>query len=165
MAKGIAGTNIITGNAAKTMTAADLRVVFNDKVVGFCTEINWTINYGNKPIYTIDSIIPAEFMPTSYATNFTMNGTRLLTDNFEDLGLATYPGINLEAAYMSIAVLERLSGKPVVNMKACVVNSIDTTANAKGLVTFSMSGSGFVALSGSAPGIPGFDGVPQQIVQ
>lgn len=153
----------IDGSAATTMTAANVKVVFNNKIVGFCTDLSWSINYGNKPIYTIDSIIPAEIMPTMYTVNFTLNGTRILSNNFEDMGLANYPGFNLDAPYMSLAITERLSGKPILNIKAGTVNTIDTSISAKGLATFNMSGTGFVALSGGAGGVPGFDGVPPQL--
>ncbi len=154
-----------TGNIASSMTAANVKVILNDRVVGFCTEFSWTINFGTKAITTIDSIIPAELMPTGYVTGFTMQGVRILEHNFEDLGLLNYAGLNLDAPYFSVAVLERLSGKPVCNMKAVMINSIENTITAKGLATFNLSGTGFVALSGSAAGYPGFDGTPNQILK
>lgn len=150
------------GSPSTTATAANVQVILNNKVVGFCTAASWSIEYGNKPINALDSIVPVEIMPTSYKCTFSLSGVRILQKSFENLGFTSYPGVNLTAPYASLAIIERLSGTPMLNILAATIDSFDTQIQAKGLVTFSLTGTGFVALSGSNAGLPGYTGVPQQ---
>jgi len=97
-------SNHFAGETSKTVTAANVKVIFNGAVVGFVTEISWSIDFANRPIYTIDSIIPAEIVPGPYRVTFTMTGTKLLKTSLEDAGLAYYPGVNLTSPYFTLAV-------------------------------------------------------------
>ncbi len=156
--------NHYSGETSTTVTAANVKVIFNGSVVGFVTEASWSIDFGNRPIYTIDSIIPAEIVPGPYRATFTLTGTRLLKTSLEDAGLAYYPGVNLNSPYFTLAIIERGSGNLILNIKACTLDSIQTTIAAKSIAVVNMVGTGFVALSSSPEGVAPYDGTPQQLV-
>ena len=156
-------SNHFAGETSKTVTAANVKVIFNGAVVGFVTEISWSIDFANRPIYTIDSIIPAEIVPGPYRVTFTMTGTKLLKTSLEDAGLAYYPGVNLTSPYFTLAVIERESGNLLLNIKACTLDSIQNTIAAKSIAVINMTGTGFVALSSSPEGVFPYDGTPPQL--
>lgn len=151
------------GETARTLVAANTKVIFNGAVIGFCTEASWSIDFGNRPIYTIDSIVPAEIAPGVYRCTFTLAGTKLLETSLEDAGLASYPGVNISVPYSTMAILERNSGNLLLNLKACVIDTIQTSIAAKGMATLNITGTGFVALSSSPEGVYPYDGIPQQL--
>ncbi len=159
----MAANNHISGERSTTVTAANVKVIFNGSVVGFVTEASWTIDFGNRPIYTIDSIIPAEIIPGPYRATFNLTGTKLLKTSLEDSGLAYYPGVNLNSPYFTLAIIERESGNLLLNMKACSVDTIQNTIAAKAIAIINMTGTGFVALSSSPNGVTPYDGTPQQL--
>lgn len=156
-------SNSFAGETARTVVAANVKVILNGSVVGFCTEASWSIDYGNRPIYTIDSIVPAEIAPGPYRCTFNLSGTRLLQTSLEDSGLALYPGTNISAPYFTLAILERNSGNLLLNIKACTLDSVQNSVAAKGMMVVNMAGTGFVALSSSPEGIFPYDGVPTQL--
>lgn len=155
--------NSFAGETSKTVTAANVKVIFNGSVVGFVTEATWSIDFGNRPIHTIDSIIPAEIVPGPYKVSFSLTGTKLLETSLEDSGLAYYPGVNLDSPYFTLAIIERLSGNLVLNLKACTVDTIQNSIAAKSIATLNITGTGFVALSSSPIGVSPYDGTPQQL--
>lgn len=159
----MAKNNHFSGERSTTVTAANVKVIFNGSVVGFVTEASWSIDFGNKPIYTIDSIIPAEILPGPYRATFNLSGTRILKNSLEDAGLAYYPGVNLDSPYFTLAIIERESGNLLLNMKACTIDTIQNSIAAKSIASLNMTGTGFVALSSSGAGITPYDGTPQQL--
>ncbi len=152
-----------SGNTATSIVAGNVMVILNNKVVGICTSASWSIDYNVRPLYGIDQTTPQELMPTTYKTDFTLNGVRVVKQSLEDAGIISYPGVSAFAPYISIAIIERLSGTAIMNITAAMVDSVKNTVSSKGLMTFDISGTGFVALSNSNNGMPGYSGMPQQI--
>ena len=152
-----------SGNAATSLVAGNVMLILNNKVVGVCTSASWDIDYNVRPIYGIDQTIPQELAPTTYKTSFNFNGIRVVKQSLEDAGIISYPGISAFAPYISIAVIERLSGTALVNIQAAMIDSVKNSVSAKGMMTFDISGTGFVALSNSNNGIAGYTGIPQMI--
>lgn len=151
------------GSPATTVVAANVKVILNNKVIGICTSASWDIEFNAKPIYGIDQLTPQEIMPGTYQTSFSLGGLRILQKSLEDSGIISYPGVNSFAPYISIAIIERLSGQTILNIVAAMVSSVKNSVSSKGLMTFDISGTGFVSLSNSNNGMPGYSGLPQQI--
>ena len=152
-----------SGNTATSIVASNVYIILNNKTVGVCTSASWNIDYNVRPIYGIDQTIPQELMPTTYKTDFSFAGVRVVQHSLEDAGIISYPGVSAFAPYISISIVERLSGTAILNITAAMIDSVKNTVSAKGLMTFDISGTGFVALSNSNNGISGYTGMPQQI--
>jgi len=158
------GANSLSGQRATTVVGANVKVIIGGTTVGFVTEFTVNIEMGNRPIYTVDSIIPAEFAPGPYKCTFSLSGTRILQTSLEESGWGVnYPGMNLSAPYTSIAIVERISGNAIVNIKTAIIDSVSTSIAAKGIATVNITGQGFVALSSAPQGTPGYDGTPAQL--
>ncbi len=122
-------------------------IIINSAVFGTVQSANWSINYNIKPIHQLDSLTPRELAPQSYACSFDLSGVKVLASNFDEAGIVSAPGTNLMQPYITICLMDRLSNVPLFYMEAAMINEISFQQGPKTYMTFSMSGTGVVALN------------------
>ena len=149
----------------KSVTAANLKIILNNSVCGFVNNAVWTIDFGVRAIYEIDRIVPRELAPGSYSVKFSFTGIKIIKQYFEDLRLIANPGLNYVLPYISIAVLDRITNEPVLNIQSAMIESVQYNSASKGILNFNFSGIGFTALNGSNLIDVNYSGSPISLVR
>lgn len=150
---------------AKTIVAAGVRVILNNRVCGLVTNATWSTDFNVKPIYEVDRIVPREYAPGSYMVKFNLTGMRILKTYFEDMRVLANPGLNYILPYFSLAIIDRVTEDPLLNIRAAMVDSLQNAVSAKGMMTFNLTGMGFTALNASELIDPTYSGSPPTMVQ
>lgn len=150
---------------SKTIASPNVKVIINNRVAGFVTNAAWSIDYSTKPIYEIDRIVPREIAPGDYMVKFNLTGVRILKTAFEDMKIVANPGLNYLLPYISLSIIDRITNDPLLNIRSAMVDSLQNTVSAKGIMTFNMNGMGFTALNASDLVDPVYSGSPPTIIQ
>lgn len=133
------------GLGTAVFSAARAIVVINSETFGVVTSCNWSINYGVKEIREIDRVVARELAPSTYSVKFSLQGVKVMASNFDESGIVAAPGFNYLMPYISLAIVDRLTNLPLVNIEAGTVEELSYETSAKGIMTFNMSGMGFLA--------------------
>jgi len=120
-------------------------VIINSVTFGIVTSCNWTVNYGIKEIRELDRVVARELAPGSYSVKFSFDGVKVMSSNFNESGIIAAPGTNYLQSYISLAILDRISNLPLVNIEAGIIEEISFNLSAKGIMSFNFSGMGFLA--------------------
>lgn len=134
---------------SKTQITSNLKTIINNRIAGYINNASWTIDYGVRAIYEVDRIVPRELSPGSYSIKFSLSGVKIIKQYFEDLQIIANPGLNYSLPYVSLAIMDRITNEPILNIPAAMIESIQHVAAAKGIVTFNLNGFGFSGLNGS----------------
>ena len=127
----------------RTISGAHIKIYINGNVYNESQQLDYTIDYGEEPIYGIDSVFPQEIKITRISVTGTIQGIRIANSN----GLQGYnirPGIrdSIFAPYISIRVTDRRTGEDIIFIPYAKVTNEKTSVDAKGNMksTFSFSG-------------------------
>lgn len=135
------------GLGTSSFSAPRAVIIFNGAVCGTIQSANWTIDYGVKPIYEIDRVVPREIMPGTYSCSFRISGVKVMAQNFDETGLTAAPGTNYLQPYITFALLDRLTNVPLVNIEAGMITNISFDVSEKSVMKFDLAGVGFAALN------------------
>ena len=64
-------------NPTSVLTGAKVSFYLGNKLVAYASAVNYTINHGLVPIYTIDRLAPVEYAETDYTVNFSVTRFRV----------------------------------------------------------------------------------------
>lgn len=119
----------------KTITSAGLKVYINGIPFGIATSVSWQSDQNKKPIYGIDQVSPFEITPGPQLISGTITCTRIHGDGgLEGRGIsAPDERVSIEK-YISIFIMDRITGLPVLFIPEATVNSQRWSATARGLL-------------------------------
>ncbi len=117
---------------SKVMVGARAKVYVNNQLVGIYETCTYNMSIGTEPIHLLGRYSPDEITPTSYeAVTISCSGFRVV-----DQGPHVLPQVpllqdllNLEA--VTIAVVDRQTGKTILTAIGCVPNSYNGNHNAR----------------------------------
>ena len=129
--------------AQRTIAGAHLKVYINGVVYNESQQLDYSIDYGEEPIYGIDSIFPQEIKVTRVSVTGTISGLRLANSNGLQ-GANIRPGIRSSyfAPYISIRITDRRTGEDILFVPYAKVINEKTNVSAKGIMKTSFSFTG-----------------------
>lgn len=129
--------------AQRTIAGAHLKIYINGVVYNESQQLDYSIDYGEEPIYGIDSIFPQEIKVTRIAITGTISGLRLANSNGLQ-GANIRPGIRSSyfAPYISIRITDRRTGEDILFVPYAKVMNEKTNVSAKGIMKSSFSFTG-----------------------
>lgn len=133
----------------KTIAGAQIKVYINGIVYNEVQQLDWNIDYGEEPIYGIDSVFPQEIKITRILVSGTLSGVRLENSNGLQ-GQAIRQGIrdSIYAPYISIRIFDRKSGEDILWVPSAKVVNEKVSVGIKGIMKTSFS---FVGLQAQQP--------------
>jgi len=127
----------------RVISGAHLKTYINGKVFNEIQSLNYMIDYGEEPIYGIDSLFPQEIKITRISFQGSISGIRVANSN----GLqsqALRPGIRNSyfAPYISIRITDRRTGEDVMWVPHAKITNEKFEVSAKGVakVSFNFTG-------------------------
>ena len=135
--------------AQRTIAGAHIKVYINGIVYNEVQQLQYTIDYGEEPIYGIDSVFPQEIKITRVSIQGSISGVRTAQSN----GLQGYdirPKIfdSIFAPYISIRIFDRKTGEDILFVPYARVTNEKTSVSAKGIMQTSFN---FIGLQGQQP--------------
>ena len=130
----------------------------NEKVIGFATNLTYTVTQGQKSIFTVDSPFPAE-IAQSAGPSFVKGSMTLFMPKgatMESAGLVPYRtdqgGENIAATskYFDIKIYDRKTNQIVMTCKYCKVGQYTVNIPARGIVSISLAFDGMLLEPGAA---------------
>jgi len=133
--------------AQRTVAGSHLKVYINGVVYNETQKLSYSIDYGEEPIYGIDSVFPQEIKITRVSVTGSISGVRVSNSN----GLQGYnarPGIrdSIFAPYVSIRVTDRRSGEDIVFIPYARITNERVETSAKDVVRASFNFTGLQAM-------------------
>lgn len=127
----------------RTIAGAHIKLYINGAVYNEVQQLSYTIDYGEEPIYGIDSPFPQEIKITRISIQGTISGVRIANSNGLQ-GQNLRPGIrsSVFAPYISIRVFDRRTGEDIIFIPHAKVGNEKVNVSAKGIMTTSFSFSG-----------------------
>jgi hypothetical protein len=133
----------------RTIAGAQVSLHINGKLYNEVQQLSYTIDYGEEPIYGIDSIFPQEIKITRVSIQGSVSGVRLAGSNGLQ-GQDIRPKItdSMFAPYVSIRISDRRTGEQIMWIPYARVTNEKLDISAKGVVKVSFS---FLGLQGQQP--------------
>jgi hypothetical protein len=133
----------------KTISGAHINLHINGKLYNEVQQLSYTIDYGEEPIYGIDSIFPQEIKITRVSIQGSVSGIRIAGSNGLQ-GKDIRPKItdSAFAPYISIRISDRRTGEQIMWIPYAKVVNEKVDFSAKDTVKVSFS---FVGLQGQQP--------------
>ena len=130
----------------RTIAGAHVKLYIHGSVYNEVRQISYTIDYGEEPIYGIDSVFPQEIKITRISIQGTVSGLRLANSNGLQ-GKNIRPGIrdSIFAPYISIRLFDRRTGEDIVFIPYARVVNEKVDVSAKGIMTTSFNFTGLQA--------------------
>ena len=130
----------------KVITGAQVQLFVNGVVYNEVQQLSYTIDYGEEPIYGIDSVFPQEIKITRISIQGSVSGVRVKGSN----GLQGYnlrPKVmdSFFAPYVSLRIASRLTGEDIMFIPYARITNEKLDVTAKGIVKSSFS---FIGLQG-----------------
>jgi hypothetical protein len=131
----------------RTIVGAHIKIYINGVAYQEAQSLSFNIDYGEEPIYGIDSVFPQEIKTTRISVEGRIEGLRIANS----AGLQGYqirPGIrqSVFAAYISIRAQDRRTGEDIIFIPFAKVKNESTQVSAKGVMKTSFSFSGLQPL-------------------
>jgi hypothetical protein len=127
----------------KVISGAHLKTYINGKVYNEIQSLSYVIDYGEEPIYGIDSVFPQEIKITRISFQGSVSGVRVANSNGLQ-GQSLRPGIrdSFFAPYISIRITDRRTGEDVMWVPHAKITNERLEVSAKGVakVSFSFTG-------------------------
>lgn len=131
----------------RTIVGAHIKIYINGIPYQESQSASWNIDYGEEPIYGIDSPFPQEIKTTRISVEGKIEGVRIMNSG----GIQGYnarPGIreSVFGPYISLRVQDRRTGEDLIFIPFAKVKNESTQINTKGVVKTSFSFSGLQPL-------------------
>ena len=135
--------------AQRTIAGAHVKLYINGKVYNEVQQLQYTIDYGEEPIYGIDSVFPQEIKITRVSIQGSVSGVRTAQSN----GLQGYdirPKIfdSIFAPYISIRISDRRTGEDIIFIPNARITNEKLDVSAKGVAKMNFS---FIGLQPQQP--------------
>ena len=133
----------------RTIAGAHLKLYINGKVFSEVQQVSYTIDYGEEPIYGIDSVFPQEIKITRISIQGSVSGLRIANSNGLQ-GSNIRPGIrdSIFAPYISIRLYDRRTGEDIMFIPNARVTNEKLDVSAKGVAKISFN---FIGLQPQQP--------------
>lgn len=133
----------------KTISGAHITLHINGKLYNEVQQLSYTIDYGEEPIYGIDSVFPQEIKITRVSIQGNVSGVRIAGSNGLQ-GQDIRPKItdSMFAPYISIRISDRRTGEQIMWIPYARVTNEQVNVSAKGNMQVSFS---FLGLQGQQP--------------
>lgn len=134
----------------RTIAGAHIKIYINGVVYNEVQQIDYTIDYGEEPIYGIDSVFPQEIKTSRISVQGSLTGVRLGGSGGLQ-GQSITPGIrnSVFGPYISLRVFDRKTGEDVLFVPYAKVVNEKMTIPAKGVAKLSFN---FTGLQAQQPG-------------
>lgn len=133
----------------RTISGAHINVHINGKLFNEVQDISYTIDYGEEPIYGIDSIFPQEIKITRVSIQGSISGIRIAGGNgLQEKEIRPKITNSMFAPYISIRISDRRTGEQIMWIPHARVINEKTDVSAKGNMKVSLS---FTGLQGQQP--------------
>lgn len=136
---------------AATIAGAQIAVIFNNNKFGFVDSFSFEVDENTKSLYALDSIIPAEIHPTTFAVKLSMSGFRTDQATLSDLGLFAIAGDNIIKNYNSLTIINRKNNAIEADFKAIQIDTVRVSYNSKGVGKFDISATAFMVKQDDRP--------------
>jgi hypothetical protein len=138
-----------------------LKVQYEDgeeKIIGFCSDLSYTVTQGQKLIYTVDQVTPVEIaqgagpsqvsgtMNLYLPKGVTMESAGLVPARHDRKGL---PAMGLSKA-MKVKIYDRSSSALIVALEGVKVGQYTVSVPSRGIVKIQLSFNGMAATPGNA---------------
>jgi hypothetical protein len=135
--------------AQRVISGAHINLHINGTLYNEVQQLSYTIDYGEEPIYGIDSIFPQEIKITRVSIQGTISGVRIANSNGLQ-GQSIRPKItdSMYAPYISIRISDRRTGEQLMWIPNAQVTNEKFDVSAKGNAVLSFS---FMGLQGQQP--------------
>jgi hypothetical protein len=135
--------------AQTVLSGAHVKLYINNEAYNEVQQLSYTIDYGEEPIYGIDSVFPQEIKITRVSIQGSVSGVRVSGSNGLQ-GQSIRPKItdSIYAPYVSIRVSDRRSGEEIMFIPYARITNEKFDVTAKGNARLSFS---FVGLQGQQP--------------
>ena len=146
--------------AQKTIAGAHIVLYINGSVYNEVQELQYTIDYGEEPIYGIDSVFPQEIKITRVSIQGSVSGVRIENSNGLQGDIGARPKItgSVFAPYISIRITDRRSDEDIIFIPYARITNERTNVSAKGIMKTSFSFSGIQGQQPQDRGGSGFFG-------
>jgi hypothetical protein len=133
--------------AQRVISGAHIKIWINGTVYNEAQQLSYSIDYGEEPIYGIDSIFPQEIKITRISVTGNISGVRIANSN----GLQGYnirSGIRDSqfAPYISIRIQDNRTEEDILFIPHARIVNEKVNVSAKGIVTSSFAFSGLQPL-------------------
>lgn len=130
----------------RTIAGSHIKLYINGKVYSEVQQLDYNVDYGEEPIYGIDSLFPQEIKVSRISVTGSVSGIRVKNSN----GLAGYAarhGIrdSMFAPYISIRIFDRTTGEDIMFIPNAKITSEKLSVATKGSVKVSFNFSGLQA--------------------
>jgi hypothetical protein len=125
---------------ASTLSGAAIKLYVSGILYPQAQSVTLTIDYGEEPIYGIDSALPQEIRQTRISIQGSVSGVRILTDSgLQTNGIIPILKNSLHAPYISIEIRERESDAVLYFIQGVKVTSESFRAVSKGKIELSFN--------------------------
>jgi hypothetical protein len=126
----------------RTVSGAHITIYINSIPYNQAQQLDYTIDYGEEPIYGIDSIFPQEIKTTRVSIQGSISGIRILNENLQTNGIVPSIRDRVFAPYVSLRVFDRRTGEDIMFIPFAKITNEKTSVSAKGnmKVSFNFSG-------------------------
>lgn len=130
------------------LRGSEIKVYIGGTLYNVAQSISWTIDYGETPIYGIDSQFPQEIAPTRLSVQGSVSGIRIKLDGgLQGRQARTKITDILFAPYTSLRVKDRYSDVDIFFLPQMKITNEQVSIQAKGIVNISFNFKGVVPYS------------------
>jgi hypothetical protein len=109
--------------------------------------VSWNIDYGEEPLYGIDSPFPQEIRQTRISVQGQVSGIRLrASGGIQSRNARTLMSEALQAPYVSIQIKDRASDEVLLFLPQAKIISQSNSVSAKGVLQLSFGFKGIIPL-------------------
>jgi hypothetical protein len=129
------------------LTGALIKLYVNNKLYKEVQQIGYSIDYGESPIYGIDSPFPQEISSTRISVSGSVSGLRLrYSGGIQAYNLKSLIDEVVAGSYVSIRIQDRSTGEDLLFVPAAKVTKQAYSMAAKGVVKLSFDFTGLIPL-------------------
>ena len=123
-----------------TLKGADCRLYLNNKAYNVAQQVQWSIDYGEEPIYGIDSMVPQEIASTKLSVSGSVVGLVLRMDGgLQGGGLRPKILEAIASPYISLRIEDRVNKADLLWVDRIKISRESVTLGAKGTIHVSFS--------------------------
>jgi len=131
------------GSQSKTVVGAGLKIYINNRPFGIGTAIEWVSNNSKEEVFGVDQLTPFEIEPTRNSISGSIECTKVRNDGgLEGRGITASDTNTLLEKYISIYVVDRLSGAVIFKCQNALVTNQKWRVDGRGMVKGSFGFSG-----------------------
>ena len=131
----------------QTISGATVKIFLGGVLYPEAQSISYSIDYGEDPIYGVDSAFPQEIRQTRVSVKGSINGIRLKSSGgIQSRNARTLIKEALHAPYVSIQIKDRSSDEIILFVSQTKITNESFSVSAKGIVSVSFSFTGIIPM-------------------